>query len=218
MVERKRAPLTRERIVGAAVSLADGADLAAVTMRAVAAELGVEAMSLYNHVANRAALVGGMIDAVFGEIELPGPDVPWRDGVRALAGSTRDALRRHPWAIGVMDSRRDPGPATLRHHDAALGLLRRAGFSVHGAVRAIGALDGYVYGSVLAEQSLPVGADRTVRDAAAEAVLSVSAADYPYLVEAAAAHAGPGSEDSGFDAQFAFGLELIVGGLEPDAR
>ncbi|ADG78963.1 TetR/AcrR family transcriptional regulator C-terminal domain-containing protein [Tsukamurella paurometabola] len=217
MTERQRVPLTRDRVVAAGVALADASGLAAVTMRAVAGSLGVEAMSLYNHVANRADLLDGMIDAVFGEIGLPVEGDQWRSGLRALAGSTRDALRRHPWAIGLMDSRQNPGPATLRHHDTALGLLRRAGFGVREAVRAVAVLDGYVYGSVLTERSLPVGDDRSLRDAAEEAVSAISAADYPYLVEVASDHARTGFDDPGFDAEFTFGLDLIVAGLEPGA-
>lgn len=213
--KRTRIPLTRGRIVAVAVGLADGAGLAAVTMRAVAAELGVEAMSLYNHVTNRADLLDGMVEAVFGEIESPDQSLPWRDGVARSAESVRTVLHRHPWAVGILDSRRAPGAATLRRHDAVLGTLRRAGFSPGAAVRAVAALDSYVYGSVLTERSLPVGENDDAGALAAALTAAVSESDFPYLVEVAREHAsGPGGLD--LDAAFQFGLSAILAGLEPD--
>ncbi|MBB1246459.1 TetR/AcrR family transcriptional regulator C-terminal domain-containing protein, partial [Streptomyces durbertensis] len=127
----------------------------ALTMRAVAGRLGVEAMSLYHHVAGRDDLLNGMVDAVFAEIDLPphGPD--WQNALRHRTTSARTVLLNHPWAVGLLDSRPHPGPATLRHHNAVLGALRAAGFSVPRAVSAFSLIDSYLYGFVLQETSLP---------------------------------------------------------------
>ncbi|MBS4100873.1 TetR/AcrR family transcriptional regulator [Tsukamurella paurometabola] len=209
-----RQPLSRGRVVAAAVGLADGSGLSAATMRAVAGTLDVEAMSLYNHVRNRADLLDGMVDAVFAEIPVPADPAAWRDALREVAHQTRAALQRHPWAIGMLDSRATPGPATLRRHDAVLGLLLEAGFSASEAVQAVAVLDSYVYGSALTEKSLPVSGDRTVAEAAADLVSTVSESDYPHLVEVARARARDRSEDS-YDAEFGFGLDLILDGLHP---
>ncbi|WP_022892860.1 TetR/AcrR family transcriptional regulator [Agromyces subbeticus] len=222
-IAARRSPLSRSRIVEAAVGLADDSGSAGVTMRAVASSLGVEAMSLYNHVANRAGLLDGMIDAVFAEIALPDSAAPWRDELHVLAVSTRAALQRHPWAIGMMDSRSTPGPATLRHHDSVLGTLRRAGFSTTMSVHAMAVLDSYVYGSLLQERSLPFGENGDADDAgdaghaAAELLAQLSAADYPNLAEIALERAGAGSAAPGVDDEFLFGLALILDGLAPDA-
>lgn len=120
-------------------------------------------MSLYHHVANKEAILDGMVDVVFGEIELPSADVDWRSAMRQRALSAREALTRHPWAIGLMDSRTSPGPETLRHHDAVIGSLRAGGFSIAGTVHAFSVLDSYVYGFVLQELSANAGRHRCGR-------------------------------------------------------
>ncbi|MFB6610695.1 TetR/AcrR family transcriptional regulator [Agromyces sp. NPDC056379] len=214
--DTRRTPLNRARIVEAAVRLADTAGPSGVTMRAVAASLGVEAMSLYNHVANRADLLDGMVDAVFAEIGLPDASGHWRGEMHALAVSTRTALQRHPWAIGMLDSRSTPGPATLRHHDTVLGALRRAGFSTTMSVHAVSALDSYVYGSLLQEASLPLRDGRDLGDAAAELIASLPVADYPHLAEIARERADAGVAAPSADDEFQFGLALILDGLGPD--
>src|ERR1700733_4364603 len=124
-------------------------------MRKLGEAVGVEAMSLYNHVANKDDLLDGMIDLVFGEIDLPPDDGSWKIAMRQRANSVRTALTRHRWAIGLMESRSSPGPATLRHHDAVLGCLRDAGFPVALAAHAYAVLDSYIYGFALQEASLP---------------------------------------------------------------
>ncbi|WP_033290659.1 TetR/AcrR family transcriptional regulator [Amycolatopsis jejuensis] len=210
-----RSPLNRTRVVGAAVQLADASGMAAVTMRATAAALGVEAMSLYHHVANRADLVDGMVDAVFAEIELPDGGGNWRDHLRRLAVSARRALQRHPWATGLLDSRSKPGPATLRHHDSVLGILRRSGFSPTMAIHALSVVDSYLYGNVLQERSLPLDELRGQEPAAAQLLESLPGNEYPYLAEIAAGRAGP-DPAPGPDDEFAFGLDLILGALTPD--
>src|SRR5918911_234734 len=147
--------LSRDRVLRAAVTFADQHGIGALTMRRLGEALGVEAMSLYNHVANKADLLDGMVDTVFGEIDLPAADVDWRSAVRQRAVSARRALGCHRWAIGLMESRSSPGPATLRHHDAVLGCLRRAGFSIELTGHAYAVLDSYIYGFALQEASLP---------------------------------------------------------------
>ncbi len=152
-----RAPLNRDRVLRAAVTLADAGGMAALTMRRLGESLGVEAMSLYNHVASKSDLLDGMIDIVFGEIDLPSGDGDWRAAMRRRAISARQVLRRHPWAIGLMESRTSPGPATLQHHDAVLGCLRQGGFPVELTAHAYSLLDSYIYGFALQEASLPFG-------------------------------------------------------------
>ncbi|WP_306368326.1 TetR/AcrR family transcriptional regulator [Nocardiopsis sp. CC223A] len=210
----KRPQLSRERVVTAAIALADDKGEAGVTMRAVAGRLGVEAMSLYNHVANREALLDGMVDAVFAEIDLPDPAADWRSAVRDRAASARAALRRHPWAVGLLDSRTDPGPATLRHHDTVLGILRSQGFSVTLAMRAVSVIDSYVYGFVMQELSLPFTDREGLAEVAGGILDGPLGRAHPHLAEVIAAQAGAGDYDP--DEDFAFGLSLILGALHPD--
>src|SRR5688572_16957336 len=156
MPRKQRTPLSRELVLRAAVALADEGGVASLTMRKLAERLGVEAMSLYHHVADKDAIFDGIVDVVFGEIELPASDGNWRAALRARAVSARAALARHPWAIGLMESRPNPGPATLRHHDAVIGCLRAGGFSIAGAAHAYSVLDSYLYGFVLQSTNIPI--------------------------------------------------------------
>ena len=121
---RRRLPLNRDRVLRAALALADAGGLETLTMRKLGRKLGVEAMSLYNHVANKEDIIDGMVDLVFSEIDLPASGADWKTAMRDRAIAVREALSRHRWAIGLMESRRNPGPATLRHHDAVIGSLR----------------------------------------------------------------------------------------------
>src|SRR5687767_3202180 len=150
-----RGRLSRERVLAAAVVLADAGGIEALTMRRLGEELGVEAMSLYNHVANKDDLLDGMVDLVFAEIGLPAGGPDWRAAMHRRAVSAREVLARHRWAIGLMESRTSPGAATLRHHDAVIGSLRAGGFTVAMAAHAFSLLDSYVYGFALQEASLP---------------------------------------------------------------
>ena len=207
-----RTPLTRERVLQTAVALADAHGIAALSMRKLAEALGVEAMSLYHHFANKEEILDGMIDAVFGEIELPAGRGGWKGALRRRAVSAREALSRHGWAIGLMESRRNPGPATLRQHDAVLGCLRKGGFSIAAAAHAFSVLDSYTYGFVLQEQGLPF---RTAEEleAVAEAILGQLPADeYPYFAEMAVQHAlEPGYA---YAKEFEIGLDLVLDGIE----
>ena len=205
----ERPRLSRDRILEAAVAVADEGGLGRVTMRRVAEALGVEAMSLYHHVANKDALLDGMVDAVFAEMAPPAGG-PWRPALAEHARSARRAMARHPWALGLMDARTSPGPATLGHHEAVLACLRGAGFSLEQTGLAYSALDAYVYGFVLQEASLPTE-DGAFDEDARSMMAAVSPDDYPHLVEMAG-HAMVEGYD--FGDQFEPGLALVLDGLE----
>lgn len=207
-----RAPLSRERVLRAAIALADAGGIGTLTMRGLGEAVGVEAMSLYNHVANKDDVLDGMVDAVFGEIELPATGTGWRSAMRARAVSAREVLSRHPWAIGLMESRTSPGPATLRHHDAVLGTLREAGFSVELAAHAFSALDSYTYGFALQESSLPFDTPEETGELAQAILEQLPAEKYPHLSELTVEHVLQPGYDYGNE--FEFGLDLILDGLD----
>src|SRR5918994_3558423 len=207
-----RVPLSRERVFQAAVALADERGLESLTMRALGDELGVEAMSLYHHVGNKDELLDGMVDVVFGEIELPTTDLDWRSAMRRRAISTREALARHRWAIGILQSSTSPGPASFRLVDAVLGCLRDAGFSVEDAVHGYSAQDAYIYGFALQEKNLPVGTPAELAEAAQGVSRRFSAEDYPFIAETIAGQVTRPGYD--FADEFVFGLDLILDGLE----
>ena len=210
-----RVPLSRERALSAALELADAEGISALTMRRLAQALGVEAMSLYHHVANKDDILDGMVDLVFGEIELPGADDDWVPDMLARARSMRAALTRHPWAITLM-SRISPGPATLQHHDAVIGCCRRAGFSVEMAAHAFSAIDSYVYGFVLQEITLPFDSGTPSEEAAAAMLAPFASGTYPHLAELAMDYVmAPGYD---YGDEFDYGLVLVVSGLERAAR
>ena len=207
-----RAPLTRQRVLEAAVALADDSGIESLTMRKLGQALGVEAMSLYYHVANKEALLDGMVDLVFAEIELPTAETGWRSAMRRRAHSARAALRRHPWAIALMESRRTPGSANLRHHDAVIGCLRQAGFSVALTAHAYSLLDAYIYGFALQEASLPFTTPQETAEVAQSIMAGFPADAYPHLAELAVQHVLQPGYDYGDE--FEFGLDLILDGLE----
>src|SRR5918911_4423954 len=184
-----RTRLTRERVLLAAVDLADRGGVEALSMRKLGQALGVEAMSLYNHVTNKDDLLDGMVDLVFGEIGLPATGADWKTAMRGRAMAARAALSRHPWAIGLMESRSRPGPETLRHHDAVLGSLREAGFSIEAAAHAYSILDSYIYGFTLNEQSLPLEASEDVAELGRDILHGVPITAYPHLAEFISEHA-----------------------------
>jgi AcrR family transcriptional regulator len=168
-------------------------------------------MSLYHHVANKDDILDGIVDVVFGEIELPAGEAGWEAAMRRRAISAREALRRHPWAIGLMESRRSPGPANIRHHDAVLGVLRNAGFPVELAAHAYSLLDSYIYGFALQEASLPFHTPEETAEVAQEIMAAFPADDYPHLAEIATEHALQPGYDYGNE--FLYGLDLILDGL-----
>ena len=207
-----RTRLNRDRVLQAAIALADANGIDSLTMRKLGVELGVEAMSLYNHVANKSDLLDGMIDIVFDEIDLPSDAIDWRTAMRQRAISARKALSRHRWAIGLMESRSTPGPATLRHHDAVLATLREAGFSIAMAAHAYSALDSYIYGFALQEPSLPFHEAEETAQVTQAIMAQFSSGQYPHLTEMAVEHVLQPGYDYGDE--FEFGLDLILDGLE----
>jgi AcrR family transcriptional regulator len=209
---KPRTALTRERVVRAAISLADRNGIESLSMRKLGHKLGVEAMSLYNHVRNREDLLDGMVDVVFGEIDLPASGADWRTAMRQRAISARQVLLRHPWAIGLMESRSTPGRATLRHHDSVLGSLRRAGFSIEMAGHAYSVLDGYIYGFTLTELTLPFRNSEGVAEVAGNILQGLRSDEIPYLAEMAVEHAmKPGYN---YGDEFEFGVDLILDGIK----
>lgn len=209
---RSRPPLSRDDIVAAAVALADEGGIGAVSMRKVAAELDVEAMSLYHHVANKEDLLDGMVDAVMAEFEIPTEAADWREALRHRSHAARASLRRHPWAIALLGSRTSPGLATLHHHDAVIGVLRRGGFSVVGAAHAFALLDAYLYGFALQERNLPFDTGDDVGELAQEIVGHLAPDQYPHLVEMAVEHIMVPGYDFGHE--FDHGLELVLTALD----
>jgi AcrR family transcriptional regulator len=206
-----RTRLSRPRVLEAAVAFADEAGLEGFSMRGLAQELGVVPMAIYKHVANKDELLDGMVDIVFGEIELPSGQRDWKSAMRRRAISTRDALKRHTWAIGMMESRH-PGPANLRNHDATMGYLREAGFSFEMAIHAYSVQDAYIYGFVLQEKDLGFETPEGAGEAARRRAETIDESHrYPYLVEIAAR-----LSDTGYDPtlEFEWGFDLILEGLE----
>jgi AcrR family transcriptional regulator len=207
---RRRIPLTRERVLRTAVDRADQGGLEALTMRKLGRELGVEAMALYHHFANKDDLVDGMVELVFEEVDLPGGGDDWRAAMRGRAISLRAAMARHRWAIGLMESRRNPGPANLRHHDAVIGSLQTAGFSMAMAAHAYSLLDSYIYGFALTKMNLPFETGSVAE--AAQTMLEPFAVDaYPNLVAFITEHAMRPGYDYGNE--FEYGLDVILDGL-----
>jgi AcrR family transcriptional regulator len=209
---RPRAGLHRERVLAAAVALADEIGIDALSMRKLGEAVGVEAMSLYNHVASKEDLLDGMIDVVFAEIDLPSSADGWRAAMRQRCISVRRVLRRHRWAIGLMDSRSSPGPATLTHHDAVIGVLRSGGFTVAQTAHAFSVLDSYVYGFVMQEKALPFEGPEETAEMAKAMFADFPADRYPHFVELATQHVMQPGYDYGDE--FEFGLDLILDALE----
>jgi AcrR family transcriptional regulator len=210
--------LSRDRVLRAAVRLADRDGIDSLTMRKLGEHLGAGPMSLYYHVANKQSLLDGMVDVVFSEIELPSVEVHWKQAMRRRAISTREGLRRHPWAVGRMEATRSPGPNDLRLHDAVLRCLRHAGFSVEMSVQAYSVQDAYIYGFALQERTLAFGTReefaQTARKRVKEVAANVDDAArlYPSLAEVVGGYIAK----HGYDAAkaFEFGLEVILDGLE----
>ena len=211
-----RLPLSRDRILRAAAALADVGGLESLTMRRLGEELGVEAMSLYKHVANKDDLLDGMTDDVFAEIGLPDGGADWRTAMRERALSVRATLARHPWATALMQSRTTPGRATMRHHDTVIGTLRAAGFSIELTAHAFSALDSYIYGFALQQRSLPFETGEQAAELAEAILAQFPADDYPHLAELTVQHVLQPGYDYGNE--FEFGLDLLLDGLEDALR
>ena len=215
--ERRRAAsdagLSKQRLVVEAIRIADREGVDGLSMRRLAGALDAGAMSLYHYVAGREELLDAMIDVVFEEIELPSEETDWQAAMRRRAVSARQVLARHPWAIGLMESRTSPGPANLRHREAVTACLRRAGFTIVMATHANWLLDSYVYGFALQEASLPFDTADEMADMAEDVFLPQLPPDeFPYLNESAAALVAAGYDPA---EEFTFGLDLVLAALEP---
>ncbi len=208
---KPRTPLSRERVLRAALALADKSGIESLTMRNLGHELGVEAMSLYNHVANKDDILDAIVDLVFSEIVLPSGREDWKAAMRKRAVSAHEALLRHPWSTSLMQSRTKPGPATMRHHDSVLGSLRTAGFTLVNAAHAVSVIDGYVYGFALQQINIPLQTPEQVAEVG-ENILQQLAGEYPHLAEMITDHAMKPGYD--YAEEFEFGLDLILDGLD----
>lgn len=205
--------LSVKRVVAEAITLADREGVDGLSMRRLAGVLGAGAMSLYHYVANKEELLDAMVDVVFAEIELPSERADWRAAMRARSVSAREVLARHPWAIGLLDSRTTPGAAHLRHREAVTACFRKAGFSVLMATHASWLLDSYVYGFALQEASVPFDGADDLSDVVEDVYLpQLPPEQFPYLNESAAELVAVGYDPT---QEFAFGLDLILDALEP---
>ena len=185
-------------------------------MRRLGAELGVEAMSLYKHVANKEEILDGILELVIGQIEVPSEGADWKEAMRSRAHSAREVLTRHSWAVGLLEVREPTGPTVLRYMDAILGNLRAGGFSIEGAGYAFSVLDSYVYGHVIQEAAMPVGNAEDAPLSTESLLEHVDANEYPHLIEVAE-ESERGSRFT-FDQAFEVGLDIIIVGLERERR
>ena len=209
---KRRAPLSRERVLRAAIALADGGGIDSLSMRKLGQELGVEAMSLYNHVANKDDILDGIVDLVFSEIDVPSDRADWKKAMRRRGISVRDVLVRHPWATSLMQSRTKPGPATLRHNDSVIGALRKSGFTIDMAAHAFSLMDGYIYGFALQQVNLPSRTPEESEALARNILEQLPGDKYPHMAEMITEYAlKPGYD---YATEFEFGLDLILDGLE----
>ncbi|MCU1571981.1 MAG: Transcriptional regulator, TetR family [Micrococcaceae bacterium] len=207
----QRTPLSRERVLACALVLADEVGIAGLTIRSLATSMGTKPMSLYHYVANKDEILDGIVDAVFNEIVPPSPAGEWRQEMQDRAHAVRRALKRHPWAVGLLETRSSPGPFTLRHHEATLATLRSAGFSVQMTAHAYALLDSYIYGAALQEAALPFHGPDATKGVTSSIVQLFSDGQYPRLVEIATEHVlKPGYD---FGDEFDFGLNVILDGL-----
>jgi len=206
----RRVPLSRERVLDAAIKLADQGGLESLSMRKLGQELGVEAMAVYYHFANKDEVIDGIVDIVFSQIDLPASGADWKSAMRQRAVSLRDVLLRHRWAISLMESRRKPGPANLRHHDVVIGSLRSAGLNMPTIAHAYSLVDSYVYGFALFAMNLPFDPSEEVADLGQGVLRAYPVNAYPNLVAYISAMR-PGYN---YGDEFEYGLDLILDGLD----
>lgn len=211
----ERVPLSRDRVLRGAMAVADAGGIGALTIRTLAQSLGVKPMSVYYYVANKDEILDGIVDLVFAEIDLPVAGGAWRVEMARRANSARQVLRRHPWATALLQSRTNPGPATLRHHNAVIGSLREGGFSVEQTAHAFALIDSYVYGFALSEYALPINGPETVAEVAGSMIENFPADEYPYLLDFTMQHVMQPGYD--FGKEFEYGLNLILEALASSA-
>ena len=210
----KRQPMTRERVLAAALALADEIGTTDLTIRRLADALDSKPMTIYHHVPSKDEILDGIVDLVFAEIELPDPDLDWKRAVRGRCMSARRVLAKHSWAVPLMESRRSPGPATLLHHDAVVACLRRE-LSLTMTGHAYAMLDAFVYGFAIQEAALPEPGDE-MTEVAAEIATDELAEHFPALHEFAVERAMQPGYD--FGEEFEYGLDLILDALEARSR
>lgn len=207
----EREPLTRERVIGAALDLADASGISALTMRALGERLGVKAMTLYYHVGRKEDLLFAIVESVAAEFEVPDPAGEWRAELRRAALSAHEVLGRHPWATQLLLSG-SPVPSRLRQMEAVLGCLRRAGFSAATTDLAYHALDSHLVGSALWVTGIKADEGDDLAARAKDLLGSLAERDLPYLTEHVQQHLRP--PDSSAPTSFEFGLDLILDGLD----
>ena len=204
--------LTVDRVLDGAMALADQIGVDALTIRRLAEALDTKPMTIYHHLPGREAILDGMVDRVFAQIDRPPPELGWKAAMRHRCVSARDVLNRHPWAAPLMEARTSPGPETLGHHDAVLGCLRGGGLSLEMTAHAYALLDSYVYGFALTEAGLPATGGTDMAELAAGMIEPLPEGAFPHLVEFTAGHVlQPGYDHR---TEFEFGLDLILDALE----
>ena len=208
---KERVPLSRDRVLAGAIKVADAGGIGALTIRSLAQELGVKPMSVYHYVTNKDEIIDSIVDLVYSEIDLPVPGGDWRTEMRRRANSARRVLASHPWATALLQSRLNPGPATLRHHNAFIATLRTAGFSVELTAHAFALIDSYVFGFALSENALPIHGPDSVADTAASMMQFFDAEAYPSLLEFTMEHIM--RPDYDFGEEFPYGLTVILDAL-----
>lgn len=208
-------PLTGERVLDGALALADRIGLEALTIRRLADELGVKPMTIYYYLPSKDAIVDGMVERVFAEIDLPPEELPWAEAVRVRCLSSRRALNRHPWSAPLMESRTSPGPVSLRHHESVLACLRRGGLSWQLTAHAYAILDSYIFGFAFEEATIPSAGGEGFAEVAQEMAAAFDPQAYPTLTAFTAEHVL--QPDYSFGDSFEFGLDLIISGLEQAA-
>lgn len=214
--DTRRSTLNRERVLEAAIELADEIGIDSLTIRKLAERLDVGTMTIYHHVPSKEAIIDGMVETVFNEIEKPPVDVGWKTAIRQRCVSARRVLKLHPWAAPLMESRTAPGPANLSHHDAVLGCLRNGGLSLQLAAHAYAILDSYIYGYAFEEATLPAQGGEGFAEIAEQIAAHFPAEQYPHLAELTFEHVlKPGYD---FGDSFEFGLDLIIDGLARAAK
>ena len=214
--DEPRVRLSRDRVLEGAVALADTlGTIEAFTIRKLAAELDVKPMTIYHHVPNKEAIIDGMVDFVFSEIDRPPTDIDWKTAIRHRALSAREVLARHRWAATLMDSRTSPGPETLGHHDAVIGCFRASGFSIEMTAHAYALVDSYIYGFAMQEANLPATDGEELADLAETMMNPFPDGMYLHLTEFVTEHVMQPGYD--FSDEFEFGLDLILDGLDAAA-
>jgi len=204
----ERTPLSRERVLDDAMAIADAGGIGSLTIRSLAQGLGVKPMSVYHYVANKEEIIDGIVDRVYGEIELPSAEGDWRAEMHRRCTSAREVLGCHPWAIPLLQSRTAPGPATLHHHDAVIACLRGAGLSVQMTAHALALIDSYVFGFALSEAALPIHGPEAVPEIAEAITQRFATGAYPHLLEFSTEHVMKPGYD--FGEEFEFGLGVVL--------